>query len=92
MRCSTTAILLICLLGLVSSGCGPSYGYGYRGDPYGPYWGAWGGRRAFVIHHPWEDHEHGHSSDFHGFGAGGHYGGFRGGGSHGGGHGGGHGR
>jgi hypothetical protein len=35
MRGSITTILLICLLGLVGSGYGPSCGYG---DPYGPYW------------------------------------------------------
>jgi hypothetical protein len=46
MRRSITAILLICLLGLARSGCGPSYGgWGY-GDHYGPYWGAGWDHRA----------------------------------------------
>jgi hypothetical protein len=97
MHNSISAIFLACLLAFCTIGCGPSYGYRY-GDPYQPYWGGyWNRDPVFMTHHPWEDHEFGHPSDFNHFGSmgrfGGFQGGFHGGGFHGGGfHGGGHGR
>lgn len=85
-------LMLVCLLAVFASACGPAYDYDYGYPRYGfaPYWSSfYGGDARFAVHHPWEEHGFGHPMAFYHapvnhFASAGHFGGFHGGGFHGG--------